>query len=160
MKCKYCGCTDLKVIDSRPYVEGNAIRRRRECTSCGKRFTTYETIEESKILVIKNDGNRQLFDANKLKNGILKSCEKRPVSMEQIDLLVDDIQKTLHNSLKQEVTSKEIGELVMDGLKNIDEVAYIRFASVYRQFKDRNTFFDEIKKLFQPAENDNGKTKD
>jgi transcriptional repressor NrdR len=160
MKCKFCGCTDLKVLDSRPYEQGNAIRRRRECSSCGKRFTTYETIEESKILVIKSDGNRQLFDANKLKSGILKSCEKRPVSMEQIDILVEEIQKTIYNSLKQEVTSKEIGELVMEGLKDIDEVAYIRFASVYRQFKDRNTFFDEIKKLIQTTEKDTQKTND
>ena len=150
MKCIYCGCAELKVIDSRPVEESNAIRRRRECTNCGKRFTTYETVEETQLLVIKNNGNRQLFDVNKLKNGIIKSCEKRPVSMEKIEGLVADIQQKLNNSLEQEVTSKHIGELVMEGLKNIDEVAYIRFASVYRQFKDSTTFCEEMKKIFDP----------
>ena len=150
MKCIYCGCAELKVIESRPVEESNAIRRRRECTNCGKRFTTYETVEETQLLVIKNNGNRQLFDVNKLKNGIIKSCEKRPVSMEKIEGLVADIQQKLNNSLEQEVTSKHIGELVMEGLKNIDEVAYIRFASVYRQFKDSTTFFEEMKKIFDP----------
>jgi len=150
MKCIYCGCAELKVVDSRPVEETNAIRRRRECTSCGKRFTTYETVEESQLLVIKNSGDRQIFDVNKLKNGIVKSCEKRPVSMEQINALVAQIQKRLNNSLEQEVTSKYIGELVMDGLKEIDEVAYIRFASVYRKFKDSTTFFEEMKKIFEP----------
>lgn len=151
MKCIYCGCADLKVVDSRPVEETNAIRRRRECTSCGKRFTTYETVEESQLLVIKNSGDRQIFDVNKLKNGIVKSCEKRPVSMEQINALVAQIQKRLNNSLEQEVTSKYIGELVMDGLKEIDEVAYIRFASVYRKFKDSTTFFEEMKKIFETS---------
>ncbi|MBR5251025.1 MAG: transcriptional repressor NrdR [Clostridia bacterium] len=151
MKCIYCGCAELKVIDSRPVEETNAIRRRRECTSCGKRFTTYETVEESQLLVVKNSGDRQIFDVNKLKNGIVKSCEKRPVSMEQINALVAQIQKRLNNSLEQEVTSKYIGELVMDGLKEIDEVAYIRFASVYRKFKDSTTFFEEMKKIFEPS---------
>ena len=155
MKCIYCGCAELKVIDSRPVEESNAIRRRRECTSCGKRFTTYETVEETQILVIKNNGDRQIFDANKLKRGILKSCEKRPVSMEQIDFLVASIQKHLNNNLEQEVTSKYLGELVMEGLKNIDEVAYIRFASVYRKFKDSNTFFEEMKKIFEPVSKNN-----
>ena len=155
MKCIYCGCAELKVIDSRPVEESNAIRRRRECTNCGKRFTTYETVEEVQLLVIKNNGNRQLFDINKLKNGIIKSCEKRPVSMEQIDKLVGDIQKKLCNGLEQEVTSKQIGELVMEGLKDIDEVAYIRFASVYRKFKDSSTFIGEMKKIFdQPSSRD------
>ena len=151
MKCIYCGCAELKVIDSRPVEETNAIRRRRECTSCGKRFTTYETVEESQLLVVKNSGDLQIFDVNKLKNGIVKSCEKRPVSMEQINALVAQIQKRLNNSLEQEVTSKYIGELVMDGLKEIDEVAYIRFASVYRKFKDSTTFFEEMKKIFEPS---------
>jgi len=151
MKCIYCGCAELKVVDSRPVEESNAIRRRRECTSCGKRFTTYETVEETQLLVIKNNGDRQLFDVNKLKRGIVKSCEKRPVSMEQIDLLVSSIQKRLNNNLEQEVTSQYLGELVMEGLKEIDEVAYIRFASVYRKFKDSTTFFEEMKKIFEPV---------
>ena len=152
MKCIFCGCDDLKVIDSRPVDELNAIRRWRECNSCGKRFTTYETVETMPLLVVKNSGNRQQFDPVKLKNGIIKSCEKRPVSAEKIDRLVEDIQKQLYNTLKSEISSKEIGELVMDGLKKIDEVAYIRFASVYRQFKDSNTFFEEMKKIFDEKE--------
>ena len=151
MKCIYCGCAELKVVDSRPVEETNAIRRRRECTNCGKRFTTYETVEETQILVIKSNGDRQIFDANKLKRGIVKSCEKRPVSMDKIDALVASIQKRIFNSLEQEITSKYIGELVMEGLKDIDEVAYIRFASVYRKFKDSTTFFEEMKKIFEPS---------
>ena len=147
MKCMYCGHTDSKVIDSRPSDDGTAIRRRRECANCGKRFTTYETVETTPILVIKTNGNRQAFDANKLKNGIIKSCEKRPVPMWKIDELVENIQKSIYNSLEQEVSSKKIGEMVMEGLKEIDEVAYVRFASVYRQFKDINTFIDELEKL-------------
>lgn len=147
MKCMYCGHTDSKVIDSRPSDDGTAIRRRRECANCGKRFTTYETIETTPILVIKTDGNRQAFDANKLKNGIIKSCEKRPVPMWKIDELVENIQKSIYNSLEQEVSSKKIGEMVMEGLKEIDEVAYVRFASVYRSFKDISTFMKELKKL-------------
>lgn len=148
MKCIYCGCEDLKVIDSRAVTDTNAIRRRRECVSCGRRFTTYETIETTPILVIKSSGVRQPFDKNKLKSGILKACEKRPVAMEQIDALVDRIEKQLHNSCDQEVTSKRIGELVMEGLKGIDEVAYIRFASVYRQFKDSATLIEEMTRVF------------
>lgn len=148
MKCIYCGCEDLKVIDSRAVADTNAIRRRRECVSCGRRFTTYETIETTPILVIKNSGVRQFFDKNKLKSGILKACEKRPVAMEQIDALVDRIENQLHNSCDQEVTSKRIGELVMEGLKGIDEVAYIRFASVYRQFKDSATLIEEMTRVF------------
>lgn len=147
MKCMYCGCIESKVIDSRQSEDGTAIRRRRECMSCGKRFTTYETIETTPILVVKADGTRQVFDANKVKSGIIKSCEKRPVPMWKIDKLVDDIQKSLYNSLEQEVSSNDIGEMVMAGLKEIDEVAYVRFASVYRQFKDISTFMKELKKL-------------
>lgn len=150
MKCVYCGCEESKVIDSRSIEEGNAIRRRRECMNCGKRFTTFETVETTPILVIKNNGNRQQFDKNKLKSGILKACEKRPVAMSQVDELVEKISKQLYNSLDQEVTSKRIGELVMEGLKEIDEVAYIRFASVYRQFKDSATFIQEMTKIFEP----------
>lgn len=145
MKCIFCGCDDLKVIDSRPVDELNAIRRRRECNSCGRRFTTYETIETTPVLVVKNDGSRQQFDINKIKNGIIKSCEKRPVSMHDIDELVAKIEKQIFNSLEQEISSKKIGEMVIEGLKQLDDVAYIRFASVYRQFKDSAAFLDEIK---------------
>ena len=143
----YCGHTDSKVIDSRPSEDGTAIRRRRECNNCNKRFTTYETIETTPILVIKTNGNRQAFDANKLKNGIIKSCEKRPVPMYKIDELVENIQKKIYNSLEQEVSSKKLGEMVMEGLKEIDEVAYVRFASVYREFKDIETFLAALKQL-------------
>ena len=156
MKCMYCGHTDSKVIDSRPSDDGAAIRRRRECANCGKRFTTYETVETTPILVVKTNGNRQAFDANKLKNGIIKSCEKRPVPMWKIDKLVEDIQKSIYNSLEQEVTSKKLGEMVMEGLKEIDEVAYVRFASVYRSFKDISTFMKELEKL-QKNNNSGGK---
>lgn len=143
----YCGNLDSKVVDSRQSEDGSAIRRRRECTKCGRRYTTYETVETTPVLVVKNDGLRQAFDPNKLKNGIVKSCEKRPVPMWKIDALVEDIQKKIYNSLEQEVSSKQIGEMVMSGLKDIDEVAYVRFASVYRQFKDISTFMAELKKL-------------
>lgn len=143
----YCGNVESKVVDSRQSDDGTAIRRRRECTKCGRRYTTYETIETTPVLVIKNSGVRQAFDPNKLKNGIVKSCEKRPVPMWKIDKLVEDIQKSVYNSLEQEVTTKQLGEMVMDGLKQIDEVAYVRFASVYRQFKDISTFMKELKKL-------------
>ena len=156
MKCMYCGCLDSKVIDSRSAEDGTIIRRRRECVNCGKRFTTYETVETTPILVIKNNGNRQSFDANKLKNGIIKSCEKRPVPMWKIDELVENIQKTINNSLEQEVTSKKLGEMVMEGLKEIDEVSYVRFASVYRSFKDISTFMKELEKL---QKKDNGEDK-
>jgi transcriptional repressor NrdR len=147
MKCLYCGHIDSKVIDSRQSDDGTAIRRRRECNNCGKRFTTYETVETTPILVVKSNGNRQTFDSNKLKNGIIKSCEKRPVPMWKIDKLVEDIQKTVYSTLDQEVSSKKLGEMVMEGLKEIDEVAYVRFASVYRQFKDISTFMKELEKL-------------
>lgn len=147
MKCMYCGNLDSKVVDSRQSEDGSAIRRRRECTKCGRRYTTYETVETTPVLVVKNDGLRQSFDPNKLKNGIVKSCEKRPVPMWKIDALVEDIQKKIYNSLEQEVSSKQIGEMVMSGLKDIDEVAYVRFASVYRQFKDISTFMSELEKL-------------
>lgn len=149
MKCMYCGCEESKVIDSRSTDEGKVIRRRRECLECGRRFTTYEQIETTPILVVKTGGNRQVFDANKIKNGIIKSCEKRPVSMYKIDKLVEDIQKQIYNSLEQEVTSKKIGEMVMNGLKEIDEVAYVRYASVYRSFTDISSFMDEIQKMMK-----------
>ena len=147
MKCLYCGCIESKVIDSRSTDENTMIRRRRECIKCGRRFTTYETIETTPVLVIKSGGNRETFDANKIKSGIIKACEKRPVPMYKIDKLVEDVQKQVYNSLDQEVTSKEIGEMVMNGLKEIDEVAYVRFASVYRSFKDISTFMRELEKL-------------
>ena len=147
MKCMFCGCLESKVIDSRSAEDGTIIRRRRECLSCGKRFTTYETVENTPILVIKSSGARQTFDANKIKNGIIKACEKRPVPMSRIDKLVEDIQKKIYNSLAQEVTSKEIGEMVMKELKDIDEVAYVRFASVYRSFTDTTSFIKELEKM-------------
>ena len=147
MKCMYCGSLESKVIDSRQSEDGTSIRRRRECIVCGKRFTTYETVETTPILVIKSDGTRQAFDPNKIKNGIIRACEKRPVPMWKIDELVENIHKSLYNSLRQEVSTKEIGEMVMNGLKDIDEVAYVRFASVYRQFKDISTFMQELEKM-------------
>ena len=149
MKCMYCGCMESKVIDSRSTDEGRTIRRRRECIECGRRFTTYETIETTPVLVVKNGGSRQAFDPNKIKNGIIKACEKRPVSMYKIDKLVDDIKKQVYNSLEQEITSKQIGEMVMDGLKDIEEVAYVRYASVYRQFTDISSFMNELETLMQ-----------
>lgn len=145
MKCIFCGSEESKVLDSRNSDETNSIRRRRECLNCGRRFTTYETVEMTPILVIKTDGSRQSFDANKLKNGIIKACEKRPVSMGQIDTIVANIEKTIQNKLSQEIRSSEIGEMVMDALKDLDEVAYVRFASVYRHFKD----VDSFKKLLE-----------
>ncbi len=145
MKCMYCGCEESKVLDSRSTDETNSIRRRRECLGCGKRFTTYETIEMTPILVVKNDGSRQAFDINKIKNGMIKACEKRPVTINQIEEVASNIEKNLQNNFSQEVASSKIGEMVMEELKNIDEVAYVRFASVYKQFKDIESF----KKLLQ-----------
>lgn len=147
MKCPFCSFEESKVIDSRPTDEGERIRRRRECISCGKRFTTYEIIESVPIVVVKKDKSREVFDRNKLFNGMLRACEKRPVSIETLEKAVSDIETVLQNSLDREVTSVYIGELAMDKLKEIDEVAYVRFASVYRQFKDINTFMDELAKL-------------
>ena len=147
MKCMYCGCLDSKVIDSRSAEDGTIIRRRRECISCGKRFTTYETVESTPIFVVKTNGARQAFDPNKIKNGIIKACEKRPVPAATIDKLVDDIQKKIYNSLAQEISSKEIGEMVCEALKDIDEVAYVRFASVYRSFTDTTSFIKELEKM-------------
>ncbi len=149
MKCIYCGCEDSKVIDSRSADEGRTIRRRRECVNCGRRFTTYETIEDTPVLVIKSSGARQAYDAQKVKNGIIKACEKRPVSMEKIDKVVDDITKKVYNSMEQEITSKQIGEMVMDELKSLDEVAYVRYASVYRSFTDIDSFMKELQKMME-----------
>ncbi|MBR0535311.1 MAG: transcriptional regulator NrdR [Clostridia bacterium] len=147
MKCPFCSFEESKVIDSRPTDEGERIRRRRECMSCAKRFTTYEIIESVPIVVVKKDKSREVFDRDKLFNGMMRACEKRPVSVEVIEKAIDEIEAELQNSLDREVTSVKIGEYVMDKLKDIDEVAYVRFASVYRQFKDINTFMSELKKL-------------
>ncbi len=147
MKCPYCSYEESKVIDSRPTDEGERIRRRRECLKCQKRFTTYEIIESLPIIVIKKDKSRESFNRDKLINGMLKACEKRPVSTNDIIQSVDDIEAVLQNSLDREVTSERVGELVMEKLKKLDEVAYVRFASVYRQFKDLSTFMDELNKL-------------
>ena len=147
MKCPYCGYEESKVIDSRPADDGERIRRRRECLGCGKRFTTHEVIETVPIIVVKRDRSREVFDRNKLLSGILRACEKRKVSIEQIEKMVDDIEMKLQNSLDREVTSQFIGELAMEELKKVDEVSYVRFASVYRHFKDINTFLEELNKL-------------
>lgn len=159
MKCMFCGCEDSKVIDSRSTDDGKSIRRRRECVACGRRFTTFETIETVPFLVIKRDGTRQLYEREKLKNGIIRACEKRPISMQQIDQVVDNIEKSLYNSLEQEVSSQKIGDLVMAELKVVDEVAYIRFAAVYRQFKDSATFIEEMRKIFETTDTGRKKRK-
>ncbi|NLF47822.1 MAG: transcriptional repressor NrdR [Clostridiales bacterium] len=147
MRCPFCENEDTKVIDSRHTEEGHAIRRRRECEKCGKRFTTYEKIEEIILMVIKKDGSREAFDRSKIMNGIIKACEKRPVPLSEIEKVVDDIERGLNNMMEKEVKSTFIGELIMDNLKELDEVAYVRFASVYRQFTDINTFVAEIENL-------------
>lgn len=147
MKCPFCGFEESKVIDSRPTDEGQRIRRRRECLECGKRFTTYEVIESLPIIVIKKDKSRETFNRNKLMTGLLRACEKRPVSIDTLDNIIDEIEIIIQNSLDREVSSERIGELVMEKLKKVDEVAYVRFASVYRQFKDINTFMAELNNL-------------
>ena len=147
MRCPFCNYSESKVIDSRPTDEGERIRRRRECLSCAKRFTTYEIIETVPLIVVKKDKSREAFDRQKLLNGFLRACEKRPVSIDTIERAVTDIESRLQNSLDREVSSALIGEYAMDTLKEIDEVAYVRFASVYREFKDINTFMDELQKL-------------
>ncbi len=147
MKCPFCSFEESKVIDSRPTDDGQRIRRRRECLQCTKRFTTYETIESLPIIVIKKDKSRESFNRDKLMTGLLRACEKRPVSIDTLDNMIDEIEIIIQNSLDREVSSEKIGELVMEKLKSIDEVAYVRFASVYRQFKDINTFMTELNKL-------------
>ncbi|MGE5493982.1 MAG: transcriptional regulator NrdR [Burkholderiales bacterium] len=149
MKCVYCGNLESKVVDSRPTDEGSSIRRRRECLVCKKRFTTYEKIDSLPLLVVKKNGDRVPFDSDKIKMGIIKACEKRPVPMHDIEELVAGIEKTIFNSLKQEISSKDIGELVMAGLKKLDDVAYVRFASVYKEFKDVDTFMKELQALLE-----------
>jgi transcriptional repressor NrdR len=147
MKCPFCGYAESKVIDSRPADEGATIRRRRECLACQKRFTTYEFMERLPLIVIKRDGSRQTFDRMKLLNGMIRACEKRPVPMSELEAIADAIEQELQNSLEREISTVEIGEKVMAHLKDVDEVAYVRFASVYRQFKDINTFMEELTKL-------------
>lgn len=159
MKCVYCGSEESKVIDSRACEDLNAIRRRRECLGCGRRFNTYETIEILPVMVVKSNGNRERFSTSKVKSGILKACEKRPVSMADIDKLVSEIEKKVYNGLDEEISSKTIGEYVMEGLKNLDEVSYIRFASVYKKFKDITTFFDFVNE-FETMLKDEQKPKD
>ncbi|HHY90264.1 MAG TPA: transcriptional repressor NrdR [Clostridiales bacterium] len=147
MKCPFCESFDTKVVDSRPTEEGYAIRRRRECEKCRKRFTTYEKVEEVPLMVIKRDGTREPYNRNKVINGMIRACEKRPATMKDIENIADNIERILHNTMEKEVRTTYIGELVMDHLKELDEVAYVRFASVYRQFKDINTFMEELEKL-------------
>ena len=147
MKCPYCGFLESRVIDSRPTDEGGSIRRRRECLHCSKRFTTYENVERVPLIVIKKNGSRQSYDRNKLLGGVLRACEKRPVSLQQMEALVGEVEQVLHNNLEREVNTAQIGELVMDRLRKLDEVAYVRFASVYRQFADIKTFLVEVNKL-------------
>lgn len=147
MKCPFCGYLESKVIDSRPAEEGATIRRRRECLECQKRFTTYEIIERMPLVVVKRDGSRQSFDKSKLINGMVRACEKRPVALAQLEKIADDIEQELQGSLEREVKTADIGEMVMYRLKDVDEVAYVRFASVYRSFKDINTFMDELTKI-------------
>ena len=147
MKCRYCASIESKVIDSRPTEDGSAIRRRRECISCGKRFTTYEKIEEIPIMVVKRDGRREPFDSEKIRIGIRKACEKRPVAADVQDKLAEDVSREVFNTLASEVTTRDIGEILMRKLKDVDEVAYVRFASVYREFKDTQTFMKELQHL-------------
>ncbi len=157
MRCLYCNCTESKVIDSRSADDERTIRRRRECMGCGRRFTTYETIEVAPILVVKSDGTRQAFDLGKIKRGVIKACEKRPVPIEKIDALAEDIAKRIYNSMEQEISSKQIGEMVMEGLQKLDEVAYVRYASVYRSFKDISSFMAELQKMMKKKEQEDGK---
>ena len=147
MKCQYCSCLDSKVIDSRPTDDGNSIRRRRECTNCGRRFTTYEKVELSPLFVVKRDGRRESFDSQKIKAGILHACDKLPVSMQQIDEIVTRVEQKAYASMDGEIQSEKIGDMVMAELKDLNDVAYVRFAAVYRKFTDVGTFMDELKKL-------------
>lgn len=152
MRCVFCNHMESKVVDSRPTEDGWAIRRRRECVSCGKRFTTYEKMENPMILVVKKDGRREAFSPEKIRRGLIKACEKRPIAARDMDKIVSDVEKKVYNSLDQEVTSTEIGEMIMDRLKDLDQVAYVRFASVYRQFGDINTFMNELTQLLKKDE--------
>ena len=147
MKCPYCGYSESKVIDSRPADENSSIRRRRECLSCGKRFTTYETVESLPMVVVKKDGSRQSFDRRKVLGGMIRACEKRPVPLAELEKIAEEIEQDLQNSMEREISTEAIGEKVMVRLRNVDQVAYVRFASVYRQFKDIDTFMTELNKL-------------
>ena len=147
MRCTFCGSDDCKVLDSRPVEDGNSIRRRRECSSCGKRFTTYERVEDMTLVVVKRDNRREVFDGTKILNGLIKACDKRKVPIEVLEQMVRDIERELRNSLDQEVDSLKIGEMVMDRLRHVDEVAYVRFASVYRKFEDIQTFMEVLRHL-------------
>ena len=149
MKCPFCSHLESKVVDSRPAEEGASIRRRRECLACHKRFTTYETMESLPLVVVKKDGSRQSFDRNKVLSGMIRACEKRPVPYSTLESMVNEIEQVLQNEMEREISSAEIGELVMERLKKVDEVAYVRFASVYRRFKDINTFMRELSKLLE-----------
>ncbi len=149
MKCPFCDNPDTRVIDSRPTDEGQTIRRRRICDRCRKRFTTYEKIEQVMFMVVKKDGSRESFDRNKVRNGIITACKKRPVTAEQIEQIVDNIERVLNNRMEKEISSTVIGEVILDHLKSLDEVAYVRFASVYRQFDDVRSFINEIEKLYE-----------
>ncbi len=149
MKCQFCNCADSRVVDSRPTDDGNSIRRRRECINCGRRFTTYEKVEVQQLLVIKKDNSRELFDAQKLRSGVIAACHKRPVSAAEIERIVNSIEQLAYNNLQAEITTRQIGEMVMEELRKLDEVAYIRFASVYRSFTDVPTFMRELKSLVQ-----------
>jgi transcriptional repressor NrdR len=159
MRCPFCGCVESKVIDSRAAEEGSSIRRRRECLSCGRRFTTYEVIEQIPLMVIKKDGRRVIFERNKLLNGLIKACEKRPISIDTIEMITDKIEKEIRNSMEREIPTQMIGELVMKNLRDFDQVAYVRFASVYRQFADIHNFMRELEHLMnlQKSEGDHDK---
>ena len=152
MKCPYCGYSESKVIDSRPADENSSIRRRRECLSCGKRFTTYETVESLPMVVVKKDGSRQSFDRRKVLGGMIRACEKRPVPLAELEKIAEEIEQDLQNSMEREISTEAIGEKVMERLRNVDQVAYVRFASVYRQFKDIDTFMTELNKLLAETE--------
>ena len=149
MRCPYCGCAESKVVDSRPTDEGERIRRRRECKKKKKRFTTYEIVETTPLMVVKRDNSREPFSREKLTTGLLRACEKRPISLDQIDEIIDKVESKVYGSMEREISSKKVGELTMEFLKDLDEVAYVRFASVYRQFKDIHSFMNELEKLLQ-----------
>jgi len=149
MRCPFCNHAESKVVDSRATEEGSSIRRRRECLSCGRRFTTYEKVEELPLMVVKKDGRRELYDRSKILNGILKACEKRPISLDAVEKLVDQIEKQINNTMEREISTRQLGEMVMQHLKELDQVAYVRFASVYRQFADINNFVQELEALMR-----------
>ena len=149
MKCPYCGCAESTVVDSRPTDEGERIRRRRECFNCSKRFTTYEIVETTPLMIVKRDNSREPFDREKLTNGLLRACEKRPISLDQIDEVIDKVESRIYGSMEREVSSKKVGEITLEYLKDLDEVAYVRFASVYRQFADIHSFMDELEKMLK-----------